>query len=245
MGYKKLVYQACIKQHEEGDFGIYFPNLFPEDGWEYPLAVGTTRLEAIKEAQKQLAFSLAGILYDNEDLPKPLPIQSKDLLEGMEIIDIETATSLDSEEIKEHLKGRHWHISYYLEDNEDEVIEAIGYKNDQGEWDIYFDDYSEDEKTLFFDSSYKKNHEWPYNIILFSVHLHSEAQEKFNHFVENVILKRRTSIEWLEREKDRLESEANFNKALIDLIDKKLKNGEIIENEAALMKNEITSNVDN
>lgn len=245
MEYKKLVYQACIKQHEEGDFGIYFPNLFPEDGWEYPLAVGTTRLEAIKEAQKKLAFSLAGILYDNEDLPKPLPIQNKDLLEGMEIIDIETATSLDSEEIKEHLKGRHWHISYYLEDNEDEVIEAIGYKNDQGEWDIFFDDYSEDEEPHFFDSSYRKNPEWPYDIILFSVHLRSEAQEKFNHFVENVILKRRTSIEWLEREKDRLESKGNFNKALIDLIDEKVKIGEISENEAALMKNEITTNVDN
>jgi hypothetical protein len=113
----------------------------------------------------------------------------------MEITDIETTISLYSEEIKEHLKGRHWHISYYLEDNEDEVIEAIGYKNDQGEWDIFFDDYPMEKETLFFDPTYKKSYDRPDEILLFSVHLRCEAQEKFNQFVENVLLKHRTSIE--------------------------------------------------
>lgn len=226
---KKLVYQACIKQHEEGDFGVYFPNLYPESGWEYPLAMGATRLEVIKEAQKQLAFSLAGILYDNEDLPKPLPIQSKDLLKGMEIIDIGTATGLDSEEIKEHLEGRHWHISYYLEDNEDEIIEAIGYKNDQGEWDIFFDDYSKEEETLFFDSTYNKNPDWPDETLLFTVHLRSEAQEKFNQFVENVILKYRTSDEWLERQKKRKEWNSNQDDPILEIIYDKLKTGELTD----------------
>ena len=191
MGYsKKPVYSAFIKQQEEGDFGVYFPTLFPEDGWEYPLAEGATKLEAIKSAEKRLAFSLAGILYDNEDLPEPSIIQSEQLSEGMELIDIETTLSLYSDEIMENLKGRHWHISYYVEEF-DENIEAIGYKNDQGEWDIFFEDYTEEEETYFFDSSYKKASEWPYEYILFSVHSRSEAQDKFNQFVENVILKHR------------------------------------------------------
>jgi len=187
---KKLVYPAFIKQQEEGDFGVYFPTLFPEDGWEYPLAEGATKLEAIKSAEKRLALSLAGILYDNEDLPEPSIIQSEHLSEGMEIVDIETTLNLYSDEIMENLKGRHWHISYYVE-SFDENIEAIGYKNDQGEWDIFFEDYTEDEETYFFDSSYKKNSEWPYDYILFSAHSRSEAQNKFNQFVENVILKHR------------------------------------------------------
>jgi predicted RNase H-like HicB family nuclease len=241
---KKLVYPSFIKQHEEGDFGVYFPTLFPEDGWEYPLAGGATRDEAIKNAQKELTFSLAGILYDNEDLPRSIPIQSEHLSEGMEIIDIETTISLYSEEIKEHLKGRHWHISYYLEDNEDEVIEAIGYKNDQGEWDIFFDDYSEEEETLFFDSSYKKNPHWPDEILLFSVHLRTEAQEKFNQFVEKVILKRRTSNEWLEREKNRLDYIRDSNNVvLFEFIDEKVKIGEMTESEAALIKQEMTTDL--
>ena len=246
---KNLIYQACIKQHDEGDFGIYFPNLFSKDGWgeddwDYPLAQGTTRLEAIKEAQKQLALYLAGVVADNEDLPLPTPIHSITLLDGMEIINIEIPSSLDTEEIKEHLKGRHWHISYYLEDNEDEIIEAIGYKNDEGEWDIYFDDYSEEEEKLFFDSSYEKD--WAGNILLFTVHLRLEAQKKFDHFVENVILKLRTTDEWSEREKNRRDSRKYIKlDDILKHIDEKVEMGEMTESEAELLKMELATDTDN
>ena len=91
---KKLVYPAFIKQHGAGDFGVYFPILFPKDGWEYPLTEGATKLEAINSAEKRLALSLAGILYDNEDLPEASITQSEHLSEGMEIVDIETTLNL-------------------------------------------------------------------------------------------------------------------------------------------------------
>jgi hypothetical protein len=34
---------------------------------------------------------LAGILYDNEELPEPTSINNNDLSEGMELMDIETS----------------------------------------------------------------------------------------------------------------------------------------------------------
>jgi hypothetical protein len=45
-------------------------------------------------------------------------------------------------------------------------------------WDIFFEDDSEE-----------KGH--PEETLLFTVRLHSEAEEKFKQFVEDVILKRR------------------------------------------------------
>jgi len=133
---------------------------------------------------------LAGILYDNEELPEPIPIQRNHLSKGMDLNDIETSLEPYAEEIQEHLKGRHWHICYYVEEN-DELVEAIGFKNDQEMWDIFFEDYSEEDEVEIFDSSYKKNPEYPDYPLLFTVKFRSEAEEKFNLFVENVILKRR------------------------------------------------------
>jgi predicted RNase H-like HicB family nuclease len=186
---EKYVYPAFIQQEDEGMFCVYFPTLFPEAGWDYPLSRGETKRIAIKNARKDLAFSLAGILYDNEDLPEPIPIQSDRLSKGMELIDVETSFEPYADELQEHLKGRHWHIGYYVEEN-GEYIEAIGFKNDQGMWDIFFEDYSEEEEFKSDNSSYR-NPQYQDTALLFTVKFHSEAEEKFNQFVEDVILKRR------------------------------------------------------
>lgn len=186
---EKLVYPAFIQQDDEGMFCVYFPTLFHEFGWEYPLSRGKTKRIAIKEAKKDLAYSLAGILYDNEELPESIPIQINHLSQGMELIDVETSFEPYAKEIQEHLKGRHWHINYYDEDNDD-FIEAIGYKNEQGTWDIFFEDCSEGDIEIF-DSFCKKNPAYPDYPLLFTVKLRTEAEEKFNQFVEEVILKRK------------------------------------------------------
>ncbi|MEK3990126.1 type II toxin-antitoxin system HicB family antitoxin [Robertmurraya sp. FSL R5-0851] len=177
---EKFVYPAFIQQDDDGVFGVYFPTLFSEAGWDFPLSRGETKRQAIKNAKKDLAYSLAGILYDNEDLPEPVPIQSKHLSKGMELIDIETSFEPYADEIQEHLKGRHWHIGYYVEE-QSEYIEAIGFKNDQGMWDIFFEDFSKEEE----------NPEYPEKTLLFTVKTHSEAEEKFYHFVEEVFLRGR------------------------------------------------------
>ncbi|MGM0877429.1 MAG: type II toxin-antitoxin system HicB family antitoxin [Bacillota bacterium] len=97
---EKLVYPAFIQQDDEGMFCVYFPNLFPECGWDFPLSRGETKRKAIKNAKKDLAYSLAGILYDNEDLPAPIPIQSNHLSKGMELIDVETSFDSYAKEIQ-------------------------------------------------------------------------------------------------------------------------------------------------
>ena len=174
---EKIVYPAFIKQEDEGMFCVYFPTLFPESGWEYPLSRGKTKRIVIKNVERDLAFCLAGILYDNENLPEPISIENNCISKGMELINVETSFEPYAEEIQEHLKGRHWHIGYYVEEN-DEYIEAIGFKNDRGMWDIFYEDNTEEEET-------------PYDNILFTVKLYSEAEEKFKQFVEDVILNQR------------------------------------------------------
>lgn len=64
------------------------------------------------------------------------------------------------------------HISYYDEENDD-FIEAIGFKNEQDTWDIFWEFCSEEETLLF------------------TVKTRTEAKEKFEQFVEEVILKRK------------------------------------------------------
>lgn len=183
----KLVYPAFIQQDDEGIFGVYLPTLFSESGWDFPLTRGETKRKAIQDAKKDLAYALAGILYDNEELPVPIPINSNDLSEGMKLIDIETSFEPYAEEIQEHLKGRHWHITYYDEEKYGS-IEAIGYKNEQGMWDIFFSHCSYINDLEISDSCRKKNPDFP---LLFTVRLNAEAEEKFNQFVEDVILKRK------------------------------------------------------
>lgn len=189
MNFQKFVYPAFIQQEDEGIFCVYFPTLFPEAGWDFPLSRGETKRKAINNAKKDLAFSLAGILYDNEDLPEPIPIQSDRLSKGMELIDVETSFEPYADEIQEHLKGRHWHLGYYVEENA-EYIEAIGFKNDQGLWDIFYENYSEGEEIKSINSS-NRNPVAPDSTLLFTVKFYSEAEEKFNQFVEDVVLKRR------------------------------------------------------
>lgn len=164
--FDKLTYSAFIQQDEEGIFCVYFPTLFLESGWEYPLTRGETKYKAIQNAKKDLAYALAGILYDNEELPEPFPLNSNDLSKEMELVEIETSFEPYAEEIKEHLQGRHWHIDY-SNDDYITIFEAIGFKNEQGMWDIYFEDS-----------------------LLFTVKFYSEAEEKFSQYVENIILKK-------------------------------------------------------
>ncbi|KKK38092.1 hypothetical protein WQ57_09710 [Mesobacillus campisalis] len=172
--FEKLVYPAFVQQIDEGVFGVYFPTLFSDEGWDYPLSQGNTKRSAIQNARKELAYTLAGFLYDNENLPRPIPIPDNALSSGMELLDIETSYAPYAVEIEEHLKGRHWHIGFYDEES-DEYMEAIGFKNDQGMWDIYYEDVLEDTSS---------------ETLLFTVKRHSEAEEKFKQFVEEVILKR-------------------------------------------------------
>jgi hypothetical protein len=134
------------------------PHSFSGSGWDFPLSQGKTRRKAIKNAEKDLAFSLAGILYDNEELPEPIPVQNNNLSQGVELIDVETSFKPYAEVIQEHLEGRHWHISYYVKEF-DEVIGAIEFKNYNGMWDIFFEDYLEeventDEGTFLLLSNY-------------------------------------------------------------------------------------------
>lgn len=186
----RLIYPAFIQQDDEGIFCVYFPTLFLENGWEYPLTRRETRHKAIQDAKKDLAYTLAGILYDNVELPEPSYLNRNDLSEGMELVEIETSFEPYAEEIKEHLKGRHWHITYYDEENDD-YIEAIGYKNEQGMWDIYFEDFSTKVEYDNFDSPNQKKLKYPMDPLLFSVKFYSDAEEKFSQYVENVILKQR------------------------------------------------------
>ncbi|KAB7672043.1 type II toxin-antitoxin system HicB family antitoxin [Bacillus sp. B1-b2] len=169
----KYVFPAFL-QKGEGVFGVYFPTLFPEHGWEFPLSQGRTKSSAINAAQRELAYCLAGFLYDNEEIPSPIPIQKEQLSKGMEIIEVETSFEPYAEQIKEHLRGRHWHISYY-DDKTNTSIEAIGFKNKQGMWDIYYIDDQEE----------AENDEQQ---LLFTVKHYKEAEEKFFHFVETKIV---------------------------------------------------------
>ncbi|MGG0168291.1 hypothetical protein [Bacillus tropicus] len=66
--------------------------------------------------------------------------------------------------------------------------------------------------------------------------MRTEAQEKFNQFVQNIVLKYRTKKEWEERRKLRVKMEQNFKQSILQIIDEKVKSGEITEDEASILR---------
>ncbi|MGG0665610.1 type II toxin-antitoxin system HicB family antitoxin [Viridibacillus arvi] len=136
MAFENVVYPAFIKQ-EEGSFGIHFPTLLPDYGWENYLVSCPSKKEVIQNAKKALAYLLAGALYDNEDLPNQAPIPANLVTEEMELVFIKTSYSDYAKEIEEHLPGRHWHICFNRDEKSD--FRAVAYKNKQGFWDVKVD----------------------------------------------------------------------------------------------------------
>jgi predicted RNase H-like HicB family nuclease len=186
MDKSKWKYPALIRQEKDGDFGVYFPTLFSGVGWHYPLSRGNTKEKAIEKAKKDLAYTIAGIIYDNDVVPEPVMIPTEQLSEDMEIIEIETCYEDYKKEIEEHLLGRHWHIDYW--DEEFGVISTFGFRNEQGTWNIYFSEHTSDDKAKFLDKHYKRTSNSSNEWLLFTVKSRSEAEEKVYNFIENVLL---------------------------------------------------------
>ena len=89
---KDITFPAILKKDGE-EFGVHFPTLLPDHGWDYPLCTGLTKKEAILNGKKHLTFLVAGRLYDNEELPSPEIIPIDLLISGMELIFLKTSLS--------------------------------------------------------------------------------------------------------------------------------------------------------
>jgi predicted RNase H-like HicB family nuclease len=186
MGATKWKYPAFIRHEKDGDFAVYFPTLFNDVGWEYPLSKGRTKDKAIEEAKKDLAYTIAGIIYDNDEVPQPVIIPNDQLNENMEVIEIETCYEDYKKEIEEHLRFRHWHIDYW--DEEHGSISTIGFQNELGTWDIYFSNHISGEEAKILDLHYKRTSISPAEWLLFTVQSRSEGEVKVYNFIENVLL---------------------------------------------------------
>lgn len=178
MAFENVVYPAFIKQ-QEGIFGIHFPTLLPEYGWEVYLTSGPTKKEAIQNAKRALAYLLAGNLYDNEDLPSQAPIPADLVKKEMELVFIKTSYSDYTKEIEEHLLGRHWHINFNR-DSESDFL-AVAHKNKHGFWDVRIDGdlpiEIEPEKLVQLCPTYP---------VICTVRRRIEAEEAFDSFVFKV-----------------------------------------------------------
>lgn len=186
MGINKWKYPAFIRREKNGDFGVYLPTLFSDVGWEYPLSRGNTKDKAIEEAKRDLAFTIAGIIYDKDVVPEPIIIPKEQLSDDMEVIEIETCYEDYKNEIEENLRLRHWHIDYW--DEENGSISTIGFQNDRGSWDIYFSEETSVIEEEILDQLYKRTSDSSKEWLLFTVNSRSEAEEKVYHFIENVLL---------------------------------------------------------
>lgn len=79
----------------------------------------------------------------------------------------------------------HWHIGYY-ENGCD--FEAVGYPNRDGTWNIYFEDYTEEEGLHVYND---KGDRVVVGKFLFKVVSREEAEEKFHKWIENELIPRR------------------------------------------------------
>lgn len=175
MTFEKIVYPAFIKQ-EDGLYGVHFPTLLPDHGWETYLSSGPTKKEAIQNAKKALAYLLAGALYDNEDLPCQAPIPANLVTEEMELVFIKTSYSDYAKELEEILPWRHWHIYFNRDEKSD--FQAVAYKNKRGFWEVKVDG------DLPIETAYEKLIQLcPTYPVICTVRHRFEAEETFDRFV--------------------------------------------------------------
>ncbi|WP_080846258.1 hypothetical protein [Cytobacillus gottheilii] len=176
MAFESAVYPAFIKKNKEG-FGVHFPTLYPETGWQHYKSLGKTKKEAIQNAKKDLAYFLAGIVYDYEELPSNAPIPANLVTQEMELVWITAVYRDYAKEIEEHLIGRHWHIDFNRDMNSE--YKAVAYKNEQGVWEVRIDCHLPvEEKHL---QKICPN----YPLICLATR-RAEAEEKFDRFVLKV-----------------------------------------------------------
>jgi hypothetical protein len=139
-----------------------------------PVVVGINEREAEQEAKKFLALTLGAMLEEGKTLPEPKPSQNFKLKTNEKAVSLGVKLS-DYEE--RHLANQHWHIIY------DQYFEAMGFKNEQGTWDIFYDDFQE---PGLFPAGNERDAD--FGILLFQVDSYDEAYEKFYQWVKIVLL---------------------------------------------------------
>lgn len=77
----------------------------------------------------------------------------------------------------------HWHLGYY-EDNY--VIEATGFENATGTWDVFYNELDDEDVVKLFDSKYEIDKD--FGVLIFKAKDYEEAEDKFHDWVETVLL---------------------------------------------------------
>jgi hypothetical protein len=77
----------------------------------------------------------------------------------------------------------HWHIGYY---EGDYCIEAIGFENEEGTWDVYFNELDDEDVRKLFGSGYEIDK--VFGVLIFKAQDYDNAQDKFVNWVKTVLL---------------------------------------------------------
>lgn len=80
----------------------------------------------------------------------------------------------------------HWHLDYYCEET-NFYTTATGFWNDEGSWDVFFNELEDDEMYKLFgslDSEIDKD----WGVLLFKANDFDDAHDKFTKWVEDVLL---------------------------------------------------------
>ncbi len=178
MKFEDVTYPAFFKK-DGHEYGLHFPTLLPDYGWEIPICTGLTKKEVIQHGKKRLTFLIAGRLHDNEELPSQEPIPIHLRTEDMELIFLKTAFNKFAKELEEHLPWRHWHIYFNRDDSSD--FQAVAYKNKQGLWKVVVD--GELPVNIQLD---KLLHLCPTYPVICTVRRRVEAEEVFDQFVRDL-----------------------------------------------------------
>ncbi|OCA92587.1 hypothetical protein [Pseudobacillus wudalianchiensis] len=80
----------------------------------------------------------------------------------------------------------HWHVDYYCEET-NFYTTATGFWNDEGRWDVFFNELEADKMYKLFDGlDYEIDKD--FGVLLFKVNDFNNAHDKFTKWVENVLL---------------------------------------------------------
>lgn len=77
----------------------------------------------------------------------------------------------------------HWHLGYY---EGKYCIEAIGFRNEEGTWDVFFNHLDDEDVQKLFGSAYELDND--FGVLIFKTKDYEEAQIKFSIWVETILV---------------------------------------------------------
>ncbi|WP_158553408.1 type II toxin-antitoxin system HicB family antitoxin [Peribacillus saganii] len=173
------IYPAIIEKDEDGFYIVTFPDFAADESDGLEISYAGSKKETIEHAKEVLAIHIGYMLDDKKEIPQPSQ-KELPLTNNQKLIKVQISLNEYRNIIDVHLAGRHFHPGYY---ENGECIEGIAFKNKDGTWTVYYEDFLD---AGLFDFSAERDED--FGVVIFTAESEEKVSEMFIDWAESVLL---------------------------------------------------------